>query len=238
MQRTLKTIAVAVVTAATAALAVTALASTSVSPSPSVLPTLPPEIAAAEAPAMVAADTPPVPRLPRNFRASGRYVVPKLGFNIPFTWVAEDGNMSMVAGGPGDKIWFTNLIVDGKLYTYTYAWPGITPPAPPAPCKPIPDVSLDGFNDLLARNAHFAGTEILLDPQRRRVEHWRMGLVAFPFPLAAADIYVSPGDPRVWRQVLHFGLQNLYAPDMDEWIKLRDWKLEPGNVVLPAPCRQ
>jgi hypothetical protein len=33
--------------------------------------------------------------------------------------------MQMVAGGPGEPIWLTNIIAGGTLCTLTYTWPGI-----------------------------------------------------------------------------------------------------------------
>ncbi|MEX0991035.1 MAG: hypothetical protein WD004_02010 [Actinomycetota bacterium] len=178
---------------------------------------------------------PDVPQLPRNFRGRGRYVVPSLGVDVPFVWNADHGDMRMVAGGPDHLIWFTNLIHDGQLYTYTYQWPGITTPVP---CLPnLGAFTLAQFNSLVATNAQPVGSEILVTPWRRPVEHWRMGFVAPPFPLASADIYVDPDDPTTWRQVLHFGLQNLYAADQDEWIRMRTWEHRPGNATLPPPCQ-
>jgi len=176
-----------------------------------------------------------VPQLPRNFRGRGRYIVPSLGVDVPFIWNADHGNMRMVAGGPNHLIWFTNLIHDGQLYTYTYKWPGIHDPVP---CLPnLGPFTLQQFNSIIATNAHRVGAETLFLPRPRRVEHWRMSFVAPPFPLAAADIYVDRAHPTTWRQVLHFGLQNLYAANQDEWIRMQTWEHRPGNAALPRPCR-
>ena len=177
-----------------------------------------------------------VPQLPRNFRGRGRYVVPSLGVDVPFVWNADHGNMRMMAGGPNDLIWFVNAIHNGQLYTYTYEWPGI--PKPPVSClPPVGAFTMAQFNSLVATNANPVGPEVLVTPWRRQVEHWRMSFVAPPFPLASADIYVARNDPTTWRQVLHFGLQNLYAPDQDEWIRMKTWEHRPGNATLPEPCR-
>jgi hypothetical protein len=192
-----------------------------------------PQSAAQIAPQPSAAFPGNAPQLPRNFRARGRYIVPSIGADVPFTWNATDGNMQMTAGGPEHLIWFTNLIYEGKLYTYTYEFPG----APDVPClPPVGNLTLPQFNSILATNVSHVGTEVLVTPWGYRAEHWRMSFVAPPFPLAAADIYVDPKDPTVWRQVLHFGLQNLYAPDQDEWIRLRTWENRPGPVELPSEC--
>jgi hypothetical protein len=96
---------------------------------------------------------------------------------------------------------------------------------------------MEQFNSIVATNAQPVGSEILVTPWRRPVEHWRMSFVAFPFPFASADIYVARNDPTTWRQVLHFGLQNLYASDQDEWIRMRTWEHRPGNAALPSPCQ-
>ena len=37
-------------------------------------------------------------------------------------------------------------------------------------------------------------------------------------PIAAGDLYVDQGDSSKFWKVLHFGLQNLYDPALDEWI--------------------
>src|SRR5437764_12847741 len=77
---------------------------------------------------------PPPPRLPRNFRGRGRWIVRDLGITVPFTWRGRNGNSQMVAGGPRYRIWFTNLIYHDTLYTLTYRWPGVSQ----HPCSQIP----------------------------------------------------------------------------------------------------
>ena len=149
----------------------------------------------------------------------------------------------MVAGGPQYKIWFTNIVYNGNLYTYTYHWPHI----PSVPCEPIPGASLRGFNDLLKQESHFVGPEILQRDRSRAVNHWRLGTaltlipglpVPIRTPIAQADIYVDQRNPQAWWQVLHFGYQNLYVKNLDEWIKLDSWELKPGPVKLPGVCRK
>lgn len=53
---------------------------------------------------------PPAPRLPRDFRGRGRWIVRDLDITVPFTWEGKDGDSQMTAGGPQYPIWFTNLI--------------------------------------------------------------------------------------------------------------------------------
>ncbi|WP_369780543.1 hypothetical protein [Streptomyces sp. R33] len=42
--------------------------------------------------------TPPPPRLPRNFRGKGKWIVQDLGITVPFTWEGRDGDSQMTAG--------------------------------------------------------------------------------------------------------------------------------------------
>jgi hypothetical protein len=65
------------------------------------------------------------PRFPRDFTWTGRYEVPDLGLEVPFSWHGSTGNLQMIVGGGSHPIHFTNLIHDGVLYTLTYKWPGI-----------------------------------------------------------------------------------------------------------------
>jgi hypothetical protein len=147
----------------------------------------------------------------------------------------------MVAGGARQPIWFTNLLHGGSLYTLTYKWPNI--PLSSQDCSQIPGVTRGALNRLLATSS-FAGREVLQGGQRRRVNHWRVSVVvgetqpglAIRFPFGEADFYVARGDrTRIW-QVLHFGLQNLYDPDLDEWIRMRSFHHRPGEVDLPDRC--
>lgn len=188
--------------------------------------------------------TPSPPKLPKNFQGRGTYVVPSLGktgTTVPFWWNGKNGNFRMVAGSRKHKIWFTNAVINGNLYTYTYKWPGI----PSVPCEPIPGASRTGFNKAVKAAASFVGPETIFTSPSRQVSHWRMGGAFTPFdgvpirfPLAQADIYVDKNDSRIWRQVLHFGYQNLYAKDLDEWIQLKSWKLKPGKVKMPGACKK
>ncbi len=191
--------------------------------------------------------TPAPPRLPDNFRAVGRYVVPSLGITVGFTWNATAGNMAMIAGSEGDPVHFTNVIQDGKLYTLTYAFPDI----PRNPCSPMGAFSLADLNDHLT-HASYVGAEILAGSPDRRVHHFRAcaavapppgllppipGLPILRLPLMVGDIYVDAEDPTTWWRVLHFGLQNAYAPDLDEWILLDEFEHAPGEVSLPEECQ-
>ncbi|TYK46702.1 hypothetical protein [Actinomadura decatromicini] len=158
---------------------------------------------------------------------------------MPFTWTGRDGDSQMVAGGPRYPIWFTNLIYRNSFYTLTYKWPGLNDHE----CSRIPGVNLDTLNQKL-RTARFVGRETLhLNPQRQ-VNHWRVGVVVpqlppgkfLRFPVALGDIYVDQRDPTTFWQVLQFGIQNLYDPELDEWFKMSTFKHTPGRVTLPAQC--
>ncbi|MEW2220541.1 hypothetical protein AB0939_14800 [Streptomyces sp. NPDC006990] len=187
-----------------------------------------------------AAQTPPPPRLPRNFSGRGRWIVRDLGIEVPFRWAGRDGDSQMVAGGPQYPIWFTNLIYRGTLYTLTYKWPGLTE----HPCSKIPGFDRERLNDLLAK-ARFVGRETLERTPRRQVNHWRVGVVLpqrppgnqLRFPLALGDVYVDQRDPGTFWQVLQFGVQNLYDPELDEWLVMNTFAHRPGKVELPRRCR-
>ena len=55
-------------------------------------------------------------------------------------------------------------------------------------------------------------------------------------PLMAGDIYVDAGNSEQIRQLLHFGLQNLYDPNLDEWIFIEQSSTASGDVTLPDEC--
>jgi hypothetical protein len=187
--------------------------------------------------------TPSPPRLPANFQGQGRYIVSDLGVNVPFTWRGSRGNSQMIAGGPRYRIWFTNLIYRNTLYTVTYKWPNI-PLNPHRRCDKVGTISRQDLNNGL-KTARFVGAEILQGTTDRRVYHWRVGLVAGStrpgqeprFPLALADIYVDQKDPSQWWQVLQFGLQNLYDPQLDEWFTMTTFNHRAGPVTLPRTCQ-
>lgn len=182
----------------------------------------------------------PPPRLPRDFRGSGRYLVPDLGVNVPFTWRGSGGNSEMIAGGPGDPIYFINLILGNSLYTITYTWPGVTI----HPCSRIPGFNLDQLNAIF-RGAAYVGPEILNRNRPRYVNHFRLASALpqgppglFPrIPFAEADIYVDERDPTTFWRILHFGFQNLYDPNLDEWIQMHTFKHTAGAVTLPPTCQ-
>ncbi|WP_329134533.1 hypothetical protein OG552_19200 [Streptomyces sp. NBC_01476] len=195
--------------------------------------------------AATAAATPPStpaplpPRLPRDFHGKGTWVVRDLGVTVPFTWNGRDGDSQMIAGGPQYPIWFTNLIYHGTLYTLTYKWPGLTE----HPCSQIPGFDLDQLNQAL-QGARFVGREILQQNPNRYVNHWRVGAVLpklppgkfLRFPLALGDIYVDQNDRSTFWQVLQFGIQNLYDPELDEWLVMDTFEHKPGTVTLPQSC--
>ncbi|EST38374.1 hypothetical protein N566_07740 [Streptomycetaceae bacterium MP113-05] len=199
---------------------------------------------AAASPATVSADrpgpsTPRPPRLPEDFRGKGEWIVRDLGITVPFTWEGRDGDSQMTAGGPGYPIWFTNLIYRGTLYTLTYKWPGLSE----HPCSQIPGFTLDDLNEAF-QGARFVGREILQRGTDRHVDHWRVGVVLpeappgkyLRFPLALGDIYVDQEDRSTFWQVLQFGVQNLYDPELDEWLVMDTFEHEPGTVTLPRRC--
>jgi hypothetical protein len=192
--------------------------------------------------------SPPPPKVPDDFTWSGRYIVPDLDVDVPFTWTATDGNTQMIAGSDDDPIHFTNVVDDGTLYTLTYKWPDIER----RPCSPIGPFTVADLNKGLSE-ARFVGPEILEQPRRRRVNHFRAGLVleapsdlippipgigALRLPLMSGDIYVDRRDPEKFWQVLQFGIQNLYDPEQDEWIVIDKISRKPGKVELPDECAQ
>ncbi|GAA5195671.1 hypothetical protein GCM10023322_62870 [Rugosimonospora acidiphila] len=188
-------------------------------------------------------EEPRPPLLPANFQGSGRYIVRDLGIDVPFTWLGRDGDSQMTAGGPQYPIWFTNLIYHNTLYTLTYKWPNI-PLDPPRPCDVIPGFfNRQILNDKL-KTARFVGPEILQGAQDRYVDHWRVGVVGGStvpgeqprFPIALGDVYVDQNNPSQWVQVLQFGFQNLFDPELDEWFTLTTFNQRPGQVTLPETC--
>lgn len=190
--------------------------------------------------------TPEPPRIPKNFSAKGRYLVPDLGINVPFKYRGSKGNSKMVAGGRNHPIWFMNLIYgepgrSKRLYTVTYRWPGVVQAVP---CGAIPgNFNRRALNAWLARSS-FVGREVLAGKPKRYVNHWRVTgvLPALPpgnfvrLPVTLGDIYVDRKNPaKIWK-VLHFGVQNLYDPELDEWFKLNRFSHHPGKVTLPKGC--
>jgi hypothetical protein len=189
---------------------------------------------------------PPPPQLARNFTWTGRYEVPDLGVEVPFTWNGNDGNLQMIAGGESSPIHFTNLIYDGTLYTLTYKWPGVER----RPCSPLGPFTLNDLNMAL-ESSRFVGAEILERREPIPVNHFRVGVVWEPppevippipgisnlrIPVMSGDIYVDREDPSKFWQVLQFGIQNLYDPEQDEWIRIDRIEDDPGAVELPDEC--
>lgn len=196
---------------------------------------------------------PPPPQLPRNFSWTGRYIVPdlidpatgQLGVNVPFTWQGVDGNVQMIAGSEDHAIYFTNFIYNDYLFTYTYKWPGLQPEflPPLEPCKPLFKFTLQDLNAFFS-TANFVGAETLEERKTRFVNHFRISvaLPQFPpgfyprLPILSADIYVDRNDPRKLWKVLHYGLQNIYTPNLDEWIVINKHTDCPGEIKLPPAC--
>ncbi len=204
------------------------------------------------------AKTPAPPRLPRNFDAQGRYIVRDLGVDVPFTWRGAGGDSQMIAGGEQYPIHFTNIISGGYLYTLTYKWPDIAR----RPCSRVGPFTLGELNKFLA-SARYVGAETLDDAKPRHVDHFRVGVVWEPppevlppglitpvggapaagagqpklrLPLMSGDFYVDQHDPTTFWKVLHFGLQNLYDPELDEWMVMNTFSHRAGKVTLPAEC--
>lgn len=201
---------------------------------------------------------PDPPQLPENFVGWGRYLVPDLDVDVPFSWQARNGDVHMIAGSsdPRDPIHFENIIhtdASGStdLYTVTYKWPEPIPN--PGKCSMIrigdQHIDLAAVNQFFATSS-YAGREQIFDKWRPvRVDHFRATLVIpvsipelppypfiFRFPVLSADLYVDPRDPRIFRQVLHFGLQNLYDEHLDEWFTLTTFQRRPGQVKFPVEC--
>jgi hypothetical protein len=189
---------------------------------------------------------PPPPKIPRNFEWSGRYIVPDLDAEVPFTWNGKDGNFQMIAGDEDSPIHFTNLIYDGHLYTLTYKWPGV----PRNPCSDVGPFTLDELNKGLG-SSRFVGVETLHDKEPREVNHFRAGVVYEPgpdvipaipgvpqvrIPIMSGDLYVDRKNPKKLWKVLQFGLQNLYDVNLDEWIVIDHSKSSAGEVTLPDEC--
>lgn len=193
------------------------------------------------------ADSPEPPRIPDDFTWTGRYAVPDLDLEVPFTWQGRDGDFQMVAGGKKHPIHFTNVIHEGQLYTLTYRWPDV----PRQACSHVGAFTLDALNEGFAE-ASFAGRETLhRGDADLEVNHFRsVGVIDLPpgmiegmeeglplrIPLMAGDIYVDAEDGSKLRQLLHFGLQNLYDPNLDEWILIDEIDDAPGKVSLPGEC--
>jgi hypothetical protein len=50
------------------------------------------------------------------------------------------------------------------------------------------------------------------------------------------DFYVDQEDSSKFWKVLHFGLQNLLDPALDEWAVMQKFKDTAGEVTFPAEC--
>jgi hypothetical protein len=89
--------------------------------------------------------------------------------------------------------------------------------------------------------SRFVGRVILQERDLRFVNHFRATLVLSNgesgnhprLALAQADLFVEQGDSTRFRQVLHFGYQNLYDPELDEWIIIDKIERGGGTFVLP-----
>lgn len=146
-----------------------------------------------------AASMPAPPRVPRNFRWKGRYLVKDLGVDVPFSWQGKDGNLQMIAGSNGeDAIYFTNVLFDNELYTVTYRWPGIVLPDP-VPCVCLGGLTLEKLNGCLS-TSRYVGSEILADRSVKLANHFRISVVLgdtelkpdpVRIPIMQGDFYMS-----------------------------------------------
>jgi hypothetical protein len=187
---------------------------------------------------------PPKPQFPENFKWEGRWIVKDLGIDVPFSWHGNNGNLQMTAGGDDYAIHFTNLIYDDFLYTYTSKWPGVIPPLADDNCLCLGKLPLEVLNGCLA-NARFVGQEILLEEEERYIDHFRLSVVlgdseSIPnpvrLPIMEGDFYVDQEDSGKFWKVLHYGLQNLLDPALDEWAVLQTVENTPGEINFPPEC--
>lgn len=194
------------------------------------------------------ASDPAPPELPEDFTWTGRYLVPDLDVEVPFSWHGDGGNFQMIAGGEDHAIHFTNILYDGTLYTLTYEWPEV----PRNPCSNVGPFTLEELNEGFAE-AQFVGRETHHDEQTWEVNHFRStsvleipaelvpeleSPVQLRIPLMAGDIYVDAEDPNTFRKILHFGLQNLYDAQLDEWMVIDEAEPVAGEVDLPEECAE
>ncbi|AYV75319.1 MAG: hypothetical protein Terrestrivirus1_193 [Terrestrivirus sp.] len=194
---------------------------------------------------------PEPPRLPPNFSWSGEYIVSDLfdpktgkkGIKVPFTWNGNNGNVQMIAGGEEYPIYFTNIIYNNKLYTYTYKWPHLQAeflPPNESTCPINDDFSLGDLNAFLS-TARYVG-KVKLDGYW--ANHFRVSLVLpqnpsgfyLRFPIVLGDFFVDCSDSTKFLQILHFGYQNIYDPQLDEWIKIFEFSNCPGEIIPLPPC--
>lgn len=187
---------------------------------------------------------PSFPRLPRNFCWSGHYIIPDLKMTVPFTWTGNNGNSQMIAGNTDYPVWFTNIIYNGVLYTNTYKWPSLKDDEKNKCVKVLDPFTIDDLNTFFASSS-YVGEEVLKDNGTcQRVNHFRLS-IALPklppgnfdrLPILSADIYVDQKDSTKFVKVLHFGLQNKFNPNLDEWFTINKFRDIPGKVNLPCSC--
>ena len=188
------------------------------------------------------------PQLSRNFCWQGRYLVPDLHITVPFQWFAADGNVQMIAGSTADPVHFTNIIYQDFFYSFTTKWPGLQPPflPPLEKCQPVP-FTFEQLNAFLAQHSRFVGPEVLQEcGVERHVNHFRIAVALpdlpsgayFRLPITCVDMYVDREDSSKFWKVLQFGLQNLYDPELNEYIvvdRMGDPTCVP-KIKLPPAC--
>lgn len=182
------------------------------------------------------------PRLRRNFSWCGQYYVPDLNLTVPFVWTANNGNIQMIAGSIDYPIWFTNLIYNNNLYTFTYKWPGLVGEQM---CHELFPFTIDDLNTIFASSSYVGPEIIEQNGECVKVNHFRLSIALpklppgnhFRIPITSADIYVDKDDPTLIWKILHFGFQNLLDPNLDEWIIINKFENKPGKVELPPQCQ-
>ncbi|HKV53892.1 MAG TPA: hypothetical protein VJN94_04550 [Candidatus Binataceae bacterium] len=193
---------------------------------------------------------PAPPQFPRDFEWTGRWVVKDLvpPIDVPLTWQGNDGSGQMTAGSNNYPVYFTNLIYNNKLYTKTYKWPSVVPPAP-STCACLGGLTLEKLNACVG-SARYVGEELLEDETPHCVNHFRIAVVLpvvppprfpskkapFTIPLMEGDFYVDQQDSSKFWKVLHFGFQNVLDPALDEWAVLETFDDSPGQITLPLDC--
>jgi hypothetical protein len=102
------------------------------------------------------------------------------------------------------------------------------------------------LNSILATKSRFVGTEILVENKRHIwVNHFRIAVALplgpsgahFRIPVTAIDLYVDVHDSTVFWKVLQFGFQNLYDPELNEYIVITKHCKLTREIELPIACQ-
>ena len=92
------------------------------------------------------------------------------------------------------------------------------------------------------------GAETLQEIEPRSVHHFGIAVVLdlgvtkpppvpIRVPIMMGDFYVDQEDSNKFWKVLHFGLQNLYDPALDEWAVMDKFEETAGEIMLPDECK-